>query len=105
MDHQQDDAYDEENPRDLRGDGGNACRTKNTGDQPDDEKNECVIQHWDTSFSQPSKAEGVPSIFREKNRELIETAPAGCIRSMHLGTARMPRPSGMDLERCDQEAS
>jgi hypothetical protein len=51
MNHQQDDADDEENPRDLRRDGGHTCGTKDTGDQPDDKKYESVIQHCDTSLS------------------------------------------------------
>jgi hypothetical protein len=51
VNHQQDNTDDEENPCDLRCNGGNACRTENARDQPDNEKNKCVIQHWDTSLS------------------------------------------------------
>ena len=36
VNHQQDDADDEEDPGDLRRDRGHACRTKNTSNQSDD---------------------------------------------------------------------
>jgi hypothetical protein len=51
MDHQQDDANDEENPRDLRRDGCNARGTEHASDQANDKENKRVIQHWDTSLS------------------------------------------------------
>ncbi len=60
MNHQQDDTDDEENPRDLRSHGRDASRSKNTRNQPNDEKHESVIQHGDTSLSPGNKAERVP---------------------------------------------
>lgn len=39
MNDQQDNADDEENPRDLRSNGRHTCGPKHAGDQPDDKKN------------------------------------------------------------------
>jgi hypothetical protein len=58
MDHQQDDADDEEHPRDLSRDSRDAAGAKHSSNQADDEKHERVIKHGHTSFS--GKAEGVP---------------------------------------------
>jgi hypothetical protein len=38
-------------------------------DDADDQEYKRVIKHWDTSFSVRDKAEGVPLIFRNKNTE------------------------------------
>ena len=51
MNDQQDDANDEEDPCDLRRDGRHTRGTKDTRNQPDDEKNQCVIKHFYTSLS------------------------------------------------------
>ena len=50
MDHQQDDADDEQNPGDLRSNRGNTSCAENTSNQTHHEKNQRVIQHSDTSL-------------------------------------------------------
>lgn len=50
MDHQQDDADDEEDPGDLRSDRCDTCGTEHACNQADDEKYERVIQQSNTSL-------------------------------------------------------
>ena len=44
-DHEEDYGYDDEHVADLRGQSRNAAETENGGDQRDDEKNQCPMQH------------------------------------------------------------
>ena len=96
MNHQQDDANDEENPRDLRRNGRDTRGAEHAGNQADDKKNERVIQHNNTSCSW-DKAEGVPfhlgpahRVFTGKN-----AFPQGLAPSMCRGTLQSGR--GTDL--------
>jgi inward rectifier potassium channel len=73
MNHQQDDADDEENPGDLRGDRSDAGRAKNARNQSDDEKHQSVIQHGCTSLSVRDIAEGVPFWFAFADQALKRT--------------------------------
>src|SRR5262245_47942680 len=85
MDHQQHDADDEQNPRDLRRNDGNARGAQNSGHQTNDEKHQRVIQHWDTSYSRRVKAEGVPSRFLEENPRILASTCSGSVqRKDHL---------------------
>src|SRR5882762_4318953 len=48
-DHVDDDQYDadeKQDPGDLAGDGGDPEQSQRTGNEPDDEKHQRVVQHW-----------------------------------------------------------
>jgi len=63
MDHQQDDADDEEDPGDLRSDGRDAGGTQHTCNQTNDEKHERVIQHFTPPFRNDQKQKVCRSLF------------------------------------------
>ena len=92
MHDQQDDADDEENPGDLRSDRRDAGSPENTSNQPNHQKHESVIQHSNTSLSQPNKAERVPFWFVLNNQSLEGSQPERrvverCIRSVQSQVA------------------
>jgi hypothetical protein len=85
MDHEQDNPDDEQYPGNLRSNRRYAGGSEDTGNQTNDQKNESVIQHSDTSLSQPNKAEGVPYGFVAQDQRLADipsrTDVAECCKS------------------------
>jgi hypothetical protein len=71
MDHQQDDADDEENPRDLRSDRRHTSSAKHASDQPNDKKYQSVIQHCDTSLANVIKHTVCRNFQGQKHGEAI----------------------------------